>query len=118
MQASEQRGRGVLEQDAAVAHEAARAALLYLGVRIAVERERQLQPRGLLAQARQDGGVALVGQNQVGIVPLKQVLEGDGGRLARFVQLVFAAVHFDFERRSPSVLGSMRERPPNRTCRI
>ena len=98
MQAAEQRGRAVLEQDAAVAHVAARAALLHFGGGIAVERERQAQLRGLFAQPRQDRGVAPVAQDQVGIVPREQMLERDGGGFARFVEFELASVHLDFER--------------------
>ena len=119
VQASEQRGRAVLEQDAAVAHVAARAALVHFGGGIAVERERQAQLRGLLAQPRQDRGVAPIAQDQVGIVPREQMLEGDGGGLARFVEFELAAVHLDFERGPCAPCrGSMPFRPPRRTRRI
>ena len=98
-------GRAVFEEDAAVAHVAARVTLVYFGGGIAVERERQAQLSGLLAQPRQDGGVAPVAEDQVGIVPREQMLERDRGGLSGFIEFELASVHFDFERSLHTVPG-------------
>ena len=124
MQAAKQRGRAVFEQDAAVAHVAARAALVYFGGGIAIERERQAQLGGLLAQLWENRGVAPIAQDQIGIVPREQMLEGDGGGLARFVEFELAPVDLDFERgplfeRCAMPWGQRWPfRPPRRTRRI
>ncbi len=51
-----------------------------LGSRLRVKRK--AKARGLLAKPRQDGGVAPVAQDQVGIVPREQMLKRNRGRLA------------------------------------
>ena len=121
----EQSGRGIFEEDAPVAHEAARAALLHFGVGIAVEPDVQAQPRGLLPRPGQDRGVTPVAQDQVGIVPREQMLERNRGGLARFVEAQTGGRPLPRFLRAPHIVqkarrgvGSTRRSPPRRTRRI
>src|SRR5260370_29396534 len=97
VQAAKERRGAVLEQNAAIAHVAARAALLDGSSGIAVELERNPESERLPLQQRQDGAVAPLGQNQVGIVAFEQMVKGYRGGLFAAIAGIFAAAYFDFE---------------------
>src|ERR1700687_430018 len=105
MDATKKSCRARLEQDSSVTGVTASAGLVNGGGLVAIQGQRKLQAIRLLAKQGENGGIAPLGQNHIGVFPLDQSRKSKRGRLACLVEFPAPPIHFDLKSGAAAMRG-------------